>query len=133
MKVMFSQVSVCPQEMCIPACNGADTPWAGTLPGRYTPWSDTPRQVQPPGRYTPWQVHPQQIHPPAQCMLGYGTQAGSMHPTGMHSCFMYHISTTLFPNYEYRAKTGNNVSEFMHSNWMIKSYYSSLKYKSLLQ
>ena len=25
--------------------------------------------------------------PPAQCMLGYSQQAGSTHPTGMHSCF----------------------------------------------
>ena len=24
--------------------------------------------------------------PPAQCMLGYGQQAGSLHPTGIHSC-----------------------------------------------
>ena len=24
--------------------------------------------------------------PPAQCMLGYGQQAGGTHPTGMHSC-----------------------------------------------
>ena len=24
---------------------------------------------------------------PAQCMLGYGQQAGGTHPTGMHSCF----------------------------------------------
>ena len=26
------------------------------------------------------------IHLPAQCMLGYGQQAGGTHPTGMHSC-----------------------------------------------
>ena len=45
---------------------------------------------------------------------------------------MYHISMTLHPKYEYRAKTGNNVSEFVHSNWMTKSYYSSSKHKSLL-
>ena len=31
---------------------------------------------------------------------------------------MYHISMTLCPNYEYRAKTGNNISEFTHSNWI---------------
>ena len=42
-KVMFSQVSVCPQEgVCIPACNGADTPQQvhtpmGRHPSRYTP------------------------------------------------------------------------------------------------
>ena len=27
----------------------------------------------------------------------------------------------------YRAKMGNNVSEFMHSNWITPSYYSSPK------
>ena len=49
------------------------------------------------------------------------------------SKYMYHISMTLCPNYEYRAKTGNNVSEFTHSNWIMLSYYSSPKDKSLLQ
>ena len=28
--------------------------------------------------------------------------------------------------------TGNNVSEFMHSNWITLSYYSSPKHKSLI-
>ena len=28
-------------------------------------------------------------HPPAQCLLGYGQQAGGTHPTGMHSYFVY--------------------------------------------
>ena len=28
-------------------------------------------------------------HPPAQCILGYGQQAGGTHPTGMHSCATY--------------------------------------------
>ena len=63
----------------------ADTPWADTLPPREThpawenallgrhssPWADTP---------SPW------ADPPAQCMLGYGQQAGGTHPTGMQSC-----------------------------------------------
>ena len=39
---------------------------------------------------------------------------------------------TLCPNYGYRAKTGNTVSEFTHSNWIVPSYYLSPKYKSLL-
>ena len=33
-------------------------------------------RADPPGR-----------HPPAQCMLGYGQQAGGTDPTGMHSCW----------------------------------------------
>ena len=35
-------------------------------------------------------------HPPAQCMLGYGKQAGSTHPTGMHSCLLWCPSRSLF-------------------------------------
>ena len=57
-KVMFSQVSVCPWGVSAPLHAGIHTQ------GRHS----TPR------------------HPPAQCMLGYGQQAGGTHPTGMHSC-----------------------------------------------
>ena len=61
--------------------------------------------IQPLSPPPPWQVHPHptwagtppgQVHPQAgtrpgqvhsrQCMLGYSQQAGSTHPTGMHSC-----------------------------------------------
>ena len=86
-KVMFLHVSVCPQ---------------GEYLGRYTPGQVPPRVGTPLGRYTPpWagtpppgQVHPQAgtpldrytSHPQPQCMLGYDQQAGSTHPTGMHSC-----------------------------------------------
>ena len=68
------------------------------LPGRHppgqtllTPWVDTPRQTPPladnPLRhFPPFPGHARIHKPPGQCMLGYGQQAGSMHPTGMHSC-----------------------------------------------
>ena len=36
---------------------------------------------------------------------------------------------TLCPIYQFQAKTNNNVSEFMHSNWIMPSYYSSPKHK----
>ena len=42
---------------------------------------------------------------------------------------MYHVSMTLCPNYQFKAKTGNNVNEFTHSNWITPSYYSSPKCK----
>ena len=72
---MFSQVSVCP--------------WRGVpgqvhpLLGRYTPsWAGTP-----PGQVPPGQVYPLVGTPPLpQFMLGYGQQAGGLHPTGMLSC-----------------------------------------------
>ena len=43
---------------------------------------------------------------------------------------MYHIQVTI--GMHYRGKTGNDVSEFMHSNWTTLSYYSSPKHKSLI-
>ena len=70
-KVMFSQVSVCPWGAGI-----LHTP----LPlGRHTSLLDTPwADTSPPSAC--WDTHL-----PAQCMLGYSPQAGSTHPTGMHS------------------------------------------------
>ena len=51
--------------------------WENTPMGRHSsPWADTP---------SPW------ADPPAQCMLGYGQQAGGTHPTGMQSC-LYKIA-----------------------------------------
>ena len=44
-KVMFSQVSVCPQgEGCLPHCMLGYTPWADTplARHRHPPWADTP-------------------------------------------------------------------------------------------
>ena len=58
-KVMFSQVSVCPQGG-LPHCMLGYTP-----PGQTPPSGQTPA---------------------AQCMLGYDQQVGGTHPTGMHSC-----------------------------------------------
>ena len=43
---------------------------------------------------------------------------------------MYYIPLTPYTNY--RAKTGNNFSEFMFSNWITQYYYSSPKHKSLI-
>ena len=60
-KVMFSQVSVCPQ---------------GRVPGKVPPG-----QVHPaPGRYTP-----QQVHPPAGTPLGRYTTPGAGAPRQVHS------------------------------------------------
>ena len=75
------------------------TPRADTAPGQIPPlWADTSPWTDTPSRYPPWAVHvgmhilsPCPVHagihqPLAQCMLGYGQQAGRTHPTGMHSC-----------------------------------------------
>ena len=76
--------------------------WAGTPPGQVPP-----RQVHPPGRYTPLGRYPlgsnplgrypptragtpQAGTPPRAVHAGrYRQQAGSMHPTGMHSCLFF--------------------------------------------
>ena len=74
---------------CLTHCMLGYTPLTGTPPGEV----HSPGQT-PPGRYTPaWSDTPASEcwdtnTPPAQCMLGYGQQAGSTHPTGMHSCLL---------------------------------------------
>ena len=68
-KVMFSQVSVCPQQGCV-----ADTPPAQVHP---------PRQTHPP---------PRAGTPPAD-----GQQAGGMNPTGIQSCFQQCIPVGCVP------------------------------------
>ena len=64
-KVLFSQVSVCPR-------GGVSAPLYARI---HTPQADPPGQTPPPGR-----------HPSVQCIVGFGQQAGGTHPTGMHSC-----------------------------------------------
>ena len=58
-----------------------------------SPRADTPQQT-PPSRHLPpsacWDTPSS-----AQCMLGYGQQAGGTHPTGMHSCFFVFPFTIL--------------------------------------
>ena len=82
-KVMFSQVSVCPQGVSASLHAGIQPPL-----GRHSSWVDnTPGQThllgrQPMGRHPSWA----DTSPPVQCMVGYGQQAGGTHPTGMHSC-----------------------------------------------
>ena len=71
----------------------ADTPSADTPPGRpplgrHPPGKHPPEQT-PPGQIPPGQIPPGQTPPPAQCILGYGQQAGGTHPTGTHSCYVY--------------------------------------------
>ena len=62
---------------------GTSHPWAGTPP----PFRYTPSGYTPPGRYTP----PGTVHAGR-----YGQQAGSTHPTGIHSC-LYCKTTNIIP------------------------------------
>ena len=84
-KVIFLHLSVILFPGGVPG--QVPSPLAGTHPGRYTPWQVHPQQVHPQGRYTPiphWTVTPS---PQAVHARRYWQQAGSTHPTGMHSCF----------------------------------------------
>ena len=85
-KVMFSQVSVCPQEGHTPSPREdtppsplADSPTLGRQPhpGQTPPLVDTPLPSCPVHVriHPPCPVHAG-IHPPAKYMLGYGQQAG---------------------------------------------------------
>ena len=98
-KVMFSRVSVCPQGGDEAEPPGqTPPPWADT-PTRQTPSGQTPHHH--PGQTPTWaRIPPGHTHPlgtPPQCMLEYSQQAGSMHPTGMHSCsYSFHRPQTKF-------------------------------------
>ena len=107
-KVMFLHLSVIlftGWGVCIPACNGANTPWADT-----PPWADSPTGRHPRGRQTPPDRHPTPLdrspwadNPPGQTTplgrhtprrtqptpdtIGYGQQVGGTHSTGMHTCY----------------------------------------------
>ena len=109
-KVMFLQVSVCPEGRGSALLHagmhptrsrhpqgadplGADTPQEQTLPGADTP---PPRADTPGSR-----------HPPATVHAGrYGQQAGGTHPTGMQSCLFWQQEVFFFLSVE-----------FIPSNW----------------
>ena len=83
---------------------GADTPHQTPPPqtrppGSRHPPDQTPReqtcprtrppQTRPPGADTPWTRHPlDQTPPPPQQTVPYSLRVASMHPTGMHSCYI---------------------------------------------
>ena len=81
---------------------GADTPQRQTPPWRHTPWSihtpqeqmppraDTPPGADPPGADTPWKQHPLEAAtplPPTKHAGRYSQHVGSMHRTGIQSCY----------------------------------------------
>ena len=75
------------RRLCFHWCLSVHGGSAHTLPRASTPRASTPLG-RPPQGWEPPGRHPLPLgrHPPAQCMLGYGQQAGGTHPTGMHSC-----------------------------------------------
>ena len=89
-KVMFSQVSVCPQggvsaplHAGIQTPRQAQTPWQTHPPPRAgTP----PRQVHPLGRYTHGQIHPLDRYIPSVVTPpGRYPPPGQVHPLGRHT------------------------------------------------
>ena len=73
--MLYTCLSFCHEEGGLPHDPPGHTP-PGQTP---TLWADTHPQSRHPSRQTP----------PAQCMLGYGQQAGGTHPTGMQFRFKY--------------------------------------------
>ena len=76
-KVMFSQVSVCPQ------VGGQGNVFTPPPRKTHNPRADTPGQT-PPVQYVLGYTYPS----PADT-TGYGQQAGGTYPTGMHPCSPY--------------------------------------------
>ena len=67
---------------CLSVCLPPPPPGKHTLPlGSHIPWVDTPVPSACSDTH------------PAQCMLGYGQQAGGTYPTGIHSCYCLDTST----------------------------------------
>ena len=60
---------------------------SGRAPGQTPPPSRHTHPL-PPGRHPPPGAD---TIPPAQCMLGYGQQAGGTHLTGMQSCYKFKL------------------------------------------
>ena len=76
-KVMFSQVSVCPQGGCLPHC------MLGYPPG---PEADTPLGRHPPGRHPPGR-HPPGRHPP--CTVHAGIRSTSRRYASHWNAFLF--------------------------------------------
>ena len=75
------------------------------------PWADThPRADTPLLAASPRQT------PPVLCMLGYDQQAGSTHPTGMHSCYKTFFATFMLFR---RLLTKTNSVNFLTSSHFI--------------
>ena len=99
-KVMFSQVSVCPQGGVYPiTCwdthtpgPKADTPQADTPPGQTPPWADTTPGRHHPRHTPPWADNPCIVH------AGIWSTSGQYASTGMHSCYqkLYNTFTIIF-------------------------------------
>ena len=73
---------------------GKRPPQEQTSPGGDPPGAEPPGS-RPPGP-GPREETPRSRHPPVQSMLGYGQHAGSTHPTGMQSCFLFKCSVLTF-------------------------------------
>ena len=105
--------------------------WAGTPPGRCTQCRYTPRQVHPQagkpplGRYTPQAGTPPGRYTSQQCMLGYGQQAGSTDPAGMHSCFI-NLCNSLKKNSN--TDIIKSVGRTYNKNTLLQIFFISGKY-----
>ena len=63
-----------------------DTHTPDTTSGHTHPWSHTPENTHTSGQTSPLTHIPGHIHP-----IGMAVEAGSTHPTGMRSCYIYEV------------------------------------------
>ena len=95
-----------------------------------SPGQTPPRQT-PPGRHPLGQTPPCPVHAGihthtlVECMLGYGQQAGSTHPTGMHSCSLSKFSAIHF---NYFSNIFLNILECIcfknYVEWIIRQKFT---------
>ena len=66
-----------------------------------------------PGYIPSMQTPPPRQTPPAQCMLGYGQQAGVAHLTGMHSVYEVYVKVCMLESIQ--AVTGQPYLDGGHN------------------
>ena len=120
---------------CLPQCMlgyppGADTPWEQTPPQADTPWeqtpppgADTPLRADTPGsRHTPTGADsPPRADTPWEQTPAYGQWAANTHPTGMHSCWPFHLKIKIhmgcFLGYLIHATSSTNAPDVILAQW----------------
>ena len=108
-KVMFSQV--------LSVHRGVSA--THTHPPGQTPLSQTPCLGRPPGQNPRADTQPCR-HPLGRHFPGYCQHAGSTHPTGMHSCIIIKIVTTVYDKFQELV-----THSFHYSYYLFISSYDS--------
>ena len=82
-----------------------DTHTPDTPSGHTHPWSHTPPNTHTSGQTSPLTHIPGHIHP-----IGLAIEAGSTHPTGMRSCYVYEVAKYFFIASPFSRAVVNNFA-----------------------